>query len=997
MLRKALLGSVFGLAASCAHAQTAPSPAQMGISTTTVPEVLQVLDNTKNWVTIGTVDPTTHTFTVVGGGGGGGGGQINVYPTHADLVTGAITAGHVPLMQEGFYAAGDGGAGTYHWNAASYCRGGTPSTPTAADGLTCILPAGLATTPGRYLLEMPNGILDTRLLGFTDDGSDNSSHIPALNAVRNFGGQPVVFSGNSVTGQSNYWFNSPLDIVTEGLISCGGGERAPNFPKVNLIFAPGVSGVRFFNINTAQSAGYTGLGLAGAPIGMNSANLNGCGIASMTFGGFTAGPAPIAGNPVVTTPSNWDVRYSVPAGSQRPMPVWAVGDAMVGFTLAPFWNFSGSVTGNVLTVTSTPAGLSSTDPGIAQGQMLIGGGVHGVYIAATHAENPTYTGTGGAGTYLLSASYASPPLPADAQPGTVTSGFYTVAPTNQPFIPPGTTIVSCTPSSGTDCPAGSSLTLSKAPTLGIPYSYSWMLPGPNSTQGSQMYNVTTSQTGNTYGPFTASISGVTMTVTSPSTGNTLNLGQKVIGVGGTPVTTTTTAALTKGQSVIPVASCTGIVNGMFVVGFSGGSPVFPPGTTVNNCTGTSLTINLQNSNPFSETTAGSNVIQLETYYTSLNTPWVGQPVTAANLPANTVVQSWKLEPYDSTTIAITLNNSASSTVVNHDPIWRTTETISFGGAIVAAPSSTSLTFLNGSDTITSLGTGTGGNGTYKFDSGYTLASTTLYAYDTPSTFYVTGGPRSFVPQDFIWSDAFPFGAVAARIYGASPTKETVVATFSDGIGEFAATASHTAGSGKMWVLPSGLMRLAQGNSYGNNIEGFGFAINLSCGGQNYPVTGCGRSKDEENIAQYNMVGRHVEGNNSGGSSSVFNEYDHNFVADIAELGTIGTSYMGEMLQGEDEGSNTHTFLSICGTNSSSNFGVYAAGAQWEAICLQTGAVTIGTEPPPSQQDSGAWFGPIWEIPWTPSHAAIGTPPLVSCPPGAPSSSFQVIAGVVVHC
>ena len=31
-----------------------------------------ILDSTRTWVAIGTVDPTTHTFTPVGGGGGGG-------------------------------------------------------------------------------------------------------------------------------------------------------------------------------------------------------------------------------------------------------------------------------------------------------------------------------------------------------------------------------------------------------------------------------------------------------------------------------------------------------------------------------------------------------------------------------------------------------------------------------------------------------------------------------------------------------------------------------------------------------------------------------------------------------------------------------------------------------------------------------------------------------------------------------------------------------------
>jgi hypothetical protein len=50
--------------ASASSAQT-PSPAQMGLVVAT-PNVVQVLDSSKNWATIGTVDPTTHLFAVTG-------------------------------------------------------------------------------------------------------------------------------------------------------------------------------------------------------------------------------------------------------------------------------------------------------------------------------------------------------------------------------------------------------------------------------------------------------------------------------------------------------------------------------------------------------------------------------------------------------------------------------------------------------------------------------------------------------------------------------------------------------------------------------------------------------------------------------------------------------------------------------------------------------------------------------------------------------------------
>ena len=68
-----VLGCLF-LASQAAAQQ--PSPAQMGITPTTNPEALQVLDSTKTWVPLGGVNPVTHTFTPVGGGGGGGGAGI---------------------------------------------------------------------------------------------------------------------------------------------------------------------------------------------------------------------------------------------------------------------------------------------------------------------------------------------------------------------------------------------------------------------------------------------------------------------------------------------------------------------------------------------------------------------------------------------------------------------------------------------------------------------------------------------------------------------------------------------------------------------------------------------------------------------------------------------------------------------------------------------------------------------------------------------------------
>ena len=62
--RTLLLSVAFGLLSGVTQAQ-APTPAQMGITTAT-PNAVQVLDSSKTWATIGTVNPATHLFSPAG-------------------------------------------------------------------------------------------------------------------------------------------------------------------------------------------------------------------------------------------------------------------------------------------------------------------------------------------------------------------------------------------------------------------------------------------------------------------------------------------------------------------------------------------------------------------------------------------------------------------------------------------------------------------------------------------------------------------------------------------------------------------------------------------------------------------------------------------------------------------------------------------------------------------------------------------------------------------
>jgi hypothetical protein len=922
------------------------------------------------------------------------GGPLTIYTTHSGLAKNVTTPTEAWMVQQqGFYAPGDGGDATYQWNFTSYCPGGTSGSPTIADGFVCVLPIGQpASSPGRYLQSLTNGVLNAKTIGFRDDGIDNAPMVYTLNTILNrYIGMPVNFPADPAYQQANYWFSQPLEILNSASISCGDGARQMQFPGVNLVFGPDVSGVRF--------EGYGLPGFAGG--GIYAANFSGCGVENVGFtrSGATAsvaGKATIP-NTRISTPS------AIASGAIHAEPTPALGDGVALFNSNGYWDFSGSIVGNVLTVTAWSSGWSATDPGIAVGQMLRGSGVpYGVFIRYTHAENSIYTGTGQLGTYEIYPSIANPTFSSQANSGTLTGNFNTEVQSGPPLVAPGTTVVGCSNLSGSNCPfAGwQTLTLSNAPRLGLPYAQ-WLLPGPNTSYpyGSQMYNVTTSLTGRTYGPFTVEYSngsggpGYVLNVTGGPGG--LNLGQVVMWAhsGATPVTTTTTSPLTIGEyTSIPVRSCTGITSGMFVIGTASGNAVFPPGTTVDTCTGTSLSVALQEGGPAATSVvSGSNIASIYSYYYPPYSLWTGLPITGTHIPANTTISGPVVSECCPGGFNVPMSNKATGTTSFPG------QSLSFGGATYAASSGTTLAFLNGAANIISLGSGTGANGTYRLDSlGYLAPGSTVYTYDTPATIYVTDGPRMIQPQDLIWSDAFPFGTVAAKIYGTSPTRQTVMTAITNSYGAVSAQVAHSVGSGKMWMLPDGVARNVAGSSYGNLVEGFGIGLNMACAANNnYPVTGCGRSSDSNNLFQFNLVGRMDAGNNAGGFSSIYNEYDHNFVADIAELATIGGVYIGEMLQGEDESSNTHDMVSGCLTNNSSFTGVYASGSDWELSCYVGKDQMIGDQPALGLQFY--WYGSIYS---TPADAiqvngtSIGT--TASCN-GTPTSSFKVVAGRVTHC
>ena len=202
MLRRAFLSLALGLAASCALAQTAPSPADVGISKGT-PDVFKLKGHDNAWTPFGSVDPSTHVFipgtngsiapndclkwgpgitsagAACGSGGGGGGGtnQLTIYTSHSGLVNNVTTPTEGwTVLQQGFYVPGDGGGATYQWNFTSYCGTGTSGSAYVGRsgdsrlGSLRTRSVKTRTTAGRYLLKWRTNGLNARWTGMVADG-----------------------------------------------------------------------------------------------------------------------------------------------------------------------------------------------------------------------------------------------------------------------------------------------------------------------------------------------------------------------------------------------------------------------------------------------------------------------------------------------------------------------------------------------------------------------------------------------------------------------------------------------------------------------------------------------------------------------------------------------------------------------------------------------------------------------------------------------------------
>lgn len=137
----------------------------------------------------------------------------------SSLVTG------IPVQVAGYYAANDGGGGTYVWNSTS---------TTADNGGTVIQPTGVTT--GRWMLQY-GGSMNVRIFGAYGDGThDDTAAIASALSAASIAGFPVVFPDGSYAVSSALTSSAVIQMSTgASLVPSGSGytvltiQNAPQF------------------------------------------------------------------------------------------------------------------------------------------------------------------------------------------------------------------------------------------------------------------------------------------------------------------------------------------------------------------------------------------------------------------------------------------------------------------------------------------------------------------------------------------------------------------------------------------------------------------------------------------------------------------------------------------------------------------------------------------------------------------------------------------------
>lgn len=195
--------------------------------------------------------------------------------------------------------------------------------------------------------------------------------------------------------------------------------------------------------------------------------------------------------------------------------------------------------------------------------------------------------------------------------------------------------------------------------------------------------------------------------------------------------------------------------------------------------------------------------------------------------------------------------------------------------------------------------------------------------------------------DMIWSDAFPFGTTVFSTTGVAGAQHVCVyqATI---LAVQPASVTHAAGSGRVWVIPACIMQHQASRGTDNYCYGFPIGRDIPSSSSMTPSSNADHTVVTGEVYEGAIIGRLTQGNNTGASFFGWNEGIQNYLADFVELGTVGSTSVGENSNSAEAGTAPYAVIVNCtNQNFTAWFNEYWGGFSQLAACAGSGANIIG--------------------------------------------------------
>ena len=122
-------------------------------------------------------------------------------------------------------------------------------------------------------------------------------------------------------------------------------------------------------------------------------------------------------------------------------------------------------------------------------------------------------------------------------------------------------------------------------------------------------------------------------------------------------------------------------------------------------------------------------------------------------------------------------------------------------------------------------------------------------------------------------------------------------------------------------------------THGNQMTFWGIGEDMVCQSGAFPPTGCTDTIDVENVFGENLVGKLTRGNNTGASIDINSTYAHDFITDVTDAGTLGSTYLDTGMNSSEDSNSIYELLMICGTQNYGTFQGFYLTAQQGGPCM----------------------------------------------------------------